>query len=76
MGGYLDMPQAEQEATSTDKPITKCPKNMSEAGYICVCLNARSIVNKKKGIKHYGRRYCPSHNWYYRIMGQIRHNKC
>ena len=22
-------------------------KNMSEAGYICVCLNARSIVNKK-----------------------------
>ena len=24
------MPQAGQEATSTDKPITKCPKNMSE----------------------------------------------
>ena len=41
------MPQAGQEATSTDKPITKCPKNMSEAGYRCVCLNARSIVNKK-----------------------------
>ena len=36
-----------QEATSTDKPITKCPKNMSEACYRCVCLNARSIVNKK-----------------------------
>ena len=42
------MPQAVQEATSTEKTITECPKNMSEAGYICVCLNARSIVNKKK----------------------------
>ena len=41
------MPQAGQEATSTDKPITKCPNNISEAGYRCVCLNARSIVNKK-----------------------------
>ena len=37
------MPQAGQEAISTDKPITGCPKNMSEAGYRCVCLNARSI---------------------------------
>ena len=46
-GGYLEMPQAGQEATSTDKPITICPKNMSEAGNRCVCLNARSIVNKK-----------------------------
>ena len=34
-------------ATSTDKPITKCTKNRSEAGYKGVCLNARSIVNKK-----------------------------
>ena len=42
------MPQAGQEATSTDKPITKYPTNMSEAGYRCVCTNARSIVNKKK----------------------------
>ena len=41
------MPQAGQEATSTDKPITECPKNTSEAGYRCVCLNPRSIVNKK-----------------------------
>ena len=42
------MPQAGQEATSTDKPITECPKNMSEAGNRCVCLNAKiSIVNKK-----------------------------
>ena len=40
-------PQAEQEATSTDKPVTECPKNVSEAGYRYVCLNARSIVNKK-----------------------------
>ena len=43
------MPQAGQEATSTDKPITECPKNMSEAGYRCMCLSARSIVNKKNG---------------------------
>ena len=41
------MPQAGQDATSTDKSITECPKNMSEAGYRCVCLNARSIVNNK-----------------------------
>ena len=41
------MPQAGQEAASTDKPITKCPKNMSEAGHRCVYLNARSIINKK-----------------------------
>ena len=41
------MPQAGQQATSTDKPITKCPTNMSEAGYICGCLNARSKVNQK-----------------------------
>ena len=41
------MPQAGQEATCTDKPITECPKNMSDAGYRCMCLNARSIVNKK-----------------------------
>ena len=40
------MPQAE-EATSTDKPITNCPENISETGYKCMCLNARSIVNKK-----------------------------
>ena len=41
------MPQPGQEATSTDKSITKCLKNMYEAGHRCVCLNARSIVNKK-----------------------------
>ena len=41
------MPQAGKEATSTDKPITECPKNMSEAGHRCVYLNARNIVNKK-----------------------------
>ena len=41
------MPQARQEVASTDKPITKCPKNMSEAGHRRVCLNARTIVNKK-----------------------------
>ena len=41
------MPQAGQEATSTHKPVTKCLKNISEAGYKCMYLNARSIVNKK-----------------------------
>ena len=25
-----------------------CPENISEAGYRCVCLNARSLVIKKK----------------------------
>ena len=29
---------------------TKCPENISEAGYKCVCLNARSIVTKKNEI--------------------------
>ena len=32
---------------SKHKPVTKCPDKMSEAGYKCVCLNARSIINKK-----------------------------
>ena len=41
------MSQAEQEATSSDKPISNRPKNISETGYRCVCLNARNIVNKK-----------------------------
>ena len=40
------MPQAGQEAISIDKPITECSKNISQAGNRCVCLNARSIVNK------------------------------
>ena len=44
-GGYLEVPQAGQEATSTHKPVTKYT---SEAGYKCVCLNARSIVNENK----------------------------
>ena len=44
------MPQAGQEVTSTYKPITKCTKNMSEAGYRCVCLNARRIVNNELNI--------------------------
>ena len=34
-------------STSTLKPVTKCLENISEAGYKCVCLNERSIVNKK-----------------------------
>ena len=39
--------QTGQEATSTHKSVTKCPEDISEAGYKCVCLNARNIVNKK-----------------------------
>ena len=46
------MPQAGQDDTSTNKPITECPKNMSEAGHRCVCLNARSIVNKKNELNN------------------------
>ena len=45
------MLQAGQEATSTHKPVPKCPENISEAGYKCLCLNARSIVNKKNELK-------------------------
>ena len=41
------MLQTGHEATSTHKPVTQCPKNISEAGYKFVCLNASSIVNKK-----------------------------
>ena len=44
---YLEVPQARHEATSTDTPITKCQENISLTGYGCVCLNARSIINKK-----------------------------
>ena len=44
-GGYLEVSQAVQEAT--DKPISNRPKNIYDTGYRCVCLNARSIINKK-----------------------------
>ena len=45
--GYLEEPQAEQEATNTDKRIAKCQENISETEK-CVCLNTRIIVNQKK----------------------------
>ena len=38
------MPQAGQEAISTDKQNVR---KTSKVGYRCMCLNARSIVNKK-----------------------------
>ena len=41
------MPQTGQEATNAHKQVTTCPENIFEADYKCVCLNARSIVNKK-----------------------------
>ena len=44
--GYLKVPQTGQGATSIHKSVTKCPENISEADYKCICLNARSIVNK------------------------------
>ena len=28
--------------------VTKCQENIDEVGYKCVCLNARSIVNKNE----------------------------
>ena len=71
------MPQAGQEATSTDKLIKKMSeKKISEAGYRCVCLNARSIVNKKNGLNIIVEDTDPPHNWYNRIMGQHRHYRC
>ena len=39
------MSQTGQEATSTDKPITKCSKNMSGAGYRCVHLNVLRLIS-------------------------------
>ena len=44
------MPQTGQEATSTHKPVTKYTENISEAGNKCMCLNARSIINKKNNL--------------------------
>ena len=46
-GGYLELPQTGQEVISTHKPVTKCLENISEAGYECMHLNAKCIVNKK-----------------------------
>ena len=39
---------AGQETTSIHKPVTTCPENIPEAGYKCLCLNARSIINTKR----------------------------
>ena len=36
-----------KECYIVNKPISNHPKNISKKGYRCVCLNARSIVNKK-----------------------------
>ena len=44
-GWGADLPQTGQEATSKYKLVTKCPENIPEAGYKCLCLNARSIAN-------------------------------
>ena len=44
---YLKLPQTEQEATSTNKRVTQFLENISVAGHKCVCLNARTLVNKK-----------------------------
>ena len=42
------LPGAKIEAiTERVKPMSNHPKNISEKRYRCVCLNARSIVNKK-----------------------------
>ena len=39
------MSQTGQETTSTHKSVTRCPENISEAGYKCMCY--KYIVNKK-----------------------------
>ena len=53
-GGKGDRLMSEREPDNSLPPSDKTAgqnvmegKNMSEAGYRCVCLNARSIVNKK-----------------------------
>ena len=44
-------PQTGQDATSTHKLVTKYPENIYEADYKCVCLIARSTVNKNNELK-------------------------
>ena len=46
-GGYLEVPQTGQKATSAHKPVTKCPKKMKLVKNVCVCLTGMSIANKK-----------------------------
>ena len=42
----FEAPQTGKEATSTHKPVTQCPENISEAGYNYVCSSDRSRCNK------------------------------
>ena len=44
------MPQTGQHTSRTHRSETKCPDNISAAGFKCVCLNARSIVSKKSDL--------------------------
>ena len=44
---HYNVHQAGQEATSSYKPAENILENISEVGFTCMCLNARSIINKK-----------------------------
>ena len=46
----------------TDRRYKGIQRNTSESGIKCVCLNPRSITNKKKRIKHYVRLYKTPYN--------------
>ena len=41
------VPHKGQEAFSIHNAVTICLENISEDGNKCVCLNTRSIINKK-----------------------------
>ena len=42
----ITAPKHDNAGETSFKPVTKCTEKCLEAGYKCVCLNARSIVNK------------------------------
>ena len=73
---YLEVLQAGQEATSTHKPVTKYPENISEVGYKCVCLNAWSIVNKKTELNIVVEHIDPHIIGITESWAQHRHNRC
>ena len=45
--GYLEVRQTRQKATIIHNQQKQCPENISETGFKCVSLNARSVVTKK-----------------------------
>ena len=51
-GGYLEEPQTGEEVRSTHKSAKTCPENISEVEVKTMCLNAKSIVNKKNKLNN------------------------